>query len=62
MLIKFLIVYLVLGLAYALISGYIKEDDRFTVFVATWTGWPIFLISLIGAGWNALLNGRAEEK
>jgi hypothetical protein len=59
--IKFALVYLVIGLLYALISGYIKEENRFSVFVATWTGWPIFLISLIGAGWNALLNGRRSE-
>jgi hypothetical protein len=58
--IKLLLIYLALGAVYALISGYIKEEKRFTVFVATVTGWPIFLFSLIGAGWNALLNGRND--
>jgi hypothetical protein len=58
--IKLLIIYLVIGLAYALIQGYIKEENRFSVFVATVTGWPIFLVSLIGAGWHALLNQRQE--
>jgi hypothetical protein len=60
--IKLALIYLVVGLVYALISGYIKEENRFSVFVATVTGWPIFLISLIGAGWNALLNGRVEKE
>jgi hypothetical protein len=59
--IRVALIYLVFGLVYALISGYIKEENRFPVFLATWTCWPIFLFSLIGAGWNALLNGRQEE-
>ena len=60
--IKLALIYLALGVGYALISGYIKEEKRFTVFVATVTGWPIFLISLAGAGWHALLNGRGENE
>ncbi len=58
--IKLALIYLVIGLVYALISGYIKEEKRFPVFVATLTGWPLFLFAAIGAGWNALLNGRND--
>jgi hypothetical protein len=58
--IKLLIIYLVVGLAFALIHGYVKEEKRFHVFVAVLTGWPIFLFSYIGAGWDALLNRRQE--
>ena len=58
--IKLLLIYLAIGAGYALIRGYIKEEKRFSVFAATVTGWPVFLISLIGAGWHALLNQCSE--
>lgn len=58
--IRGLLLYLVIGLVYALIHGYAKEEKRFSAFVATLTGWPFFLLAAIGAGWDALLNRRQE--
>jgi hypothetical protein len=59
--IKLALIYFVIGLIYALISGYVKDENRFPVFLATLTCWPIFLFSLIGAGWNVLLNGVQDD-
>ncbi len=58
--IKLFVIYLAIGVVFALIHGYVKEENRAHVALAVVTGWPIFLFSYIGAGWNALLNGRQE--
>jgi len=58
--IKLLAIYIAIGVIFALIYGYVREENRAHVFVAVVTGWPIFLFSFIGAGWDALLNRRQE--
>ena len=61
MLIKFLVLYFLVGLVYACIHCCTREEDRIHVILAILTGWPVFLFSMIGAGWHALLNqGRRE--
>ena len=59
--IKLALIYLSIGLGYALVSGYVKDENRFPVFLATLTCWPVFLFSMIGGGFNALLNSGGEE-
>jgi hypothetical protein len=59
--IKLALIYLALGVVFALIYGYAKEEKRYSVLAAAVTGWPIFLFSFVGSGWNALLNGRNED-
>jgi hypothetical membrane protein len=58
--IKLALIYLAIGVIFALLHGYVKEEKRPHVFVAVVTGWPIFIFSYVGAGWDALLNRRQE--
>ena len=56
MLIKIAFVYIIIGCLFSLLYIWRKKEDRLHVTLAVITGWPIFLFSMIGAGWNALLN------
>lgn len=58
--IKLAALYLAIGVLIALIHGYVREEKRPHIFMAVVTGWPIFVFSYIGSGWNALLNSRQE--
>ena len=61
MLFKFGLAYLIIGFFFALSYHWRKEEDRLHVLLAVCTGWPIFLWSMIGAGWHALL-GQEKPK
>lgn len=55
---RVLLVYFLVGLLFAGIQYVVKDEKRPHVMLAVVTGWPIFLFSMIGAGWDALLNRR----
>lgn len=60
MMIRFAVAYLFVGLLFAGIRYLAKDERRPHVMLAVITGWPIFMVSTIGAGWDALLNRREE--
>lgn len=58
--IRFFIVYAIIGLIFMVFYAIQKDENRVPVLMAVVTGWPIFLFSMIGAGWNSPLS--QEEK
>ncbi len=59
---RLVIGYLMCGIVFMLVYCISKKEERIPVMLATITGWPLFLISMIGAGWNILLTQEEKDQ